>query len=174
MTEPSTPDTRRPSPYPRAKVTETSEPIWPAEPIQVIPVEPPDELRLLREFRVDIAALLGLDHLDHERIRQELFRQTSAHGRLHLGVQAALDTVEHLPCIGICPGRQVNEPERWCSFCTAKQALADALSEVGPGVVHVVHQDGVLLHAAVQVDAARRWAADAEQDGLTLTTLDVR
>jgi hypothetical protein len=173
MTEPSTPD-RRPSPRPRADATATSEPIWPAGPIQVIPVEPSDELRQLRRFRAGIAGALGTDSLDHDRIRGELDRQLAVHGATHLAVMAALDTIEHLPCVGDCPGRQVAEPERWCSFCTAKQVLADALAAVGPAVVHVVHQDGELLHAALNVDTARRWATDAEQDGLTLTTLDVR
>lgn len=174
MTEPSTSD-RRPSPRPRAAATATSAPIeWPADPIQVIPVEPADELRQLRAFRASIASVLRTDSVDHDEIRRALDRWTVDHGRLILGVQAALDTIEHLPCVGMCPGRQVDQRGKWCSFCTAKQALADALNEVGPGVVHVVHQDGELLHAAIQVDAARRWAADAEQDGLTLTTLEIR
>jgi hypothetical protein len=174
MTEQSTSDTRRPSPYPRARVTETSAPIWPAEPIQVIPGEPSDELRQLREFRAGVASVLGVHSLDHEQIRGSIDRLVHDHGLMPLAAQQAYDTLEHLPCVGMCPGRQVAAPGRWCSFCTAKQALADALAVVGPAVVHVVHQDGELLHAAIQVDAARQWAADAEQDGLTLTTLDVR
>jgi hypothetical protein len=139
MTEPSTSDTRRPSPRPRADATTTSTPIhWPTETPE-IPAEP-----------------------------------AVAHGRLTVGVQTALEAIEHLPCVGMCPGRQVDKRGEWCSFCTAKQALADALAEVGPAAVHVVHRGGELLHAALGVDAARVWAADAAQDGLTLTTLDVQ
>lgn len=174
MTEPSTPDARRPSPRPRDTATTTSTPIqWPAEPIQVR-INPVVELEQLRSFRAGIAGVLGTDSLDHDRIRGELDQQLAVHGATHLAVMAALDTIEHLPCVGDCPGRQVAEPERWCSFCTAKQVLADALAATGPAAVHVVHRDGDLLLAAVQLDAARQWAADAEQDGLTLTTLDVR
>jgi len=170
MTEPSTPDTRSPSPRPR----DTTPVVWPTDALRIIPVEPSDELRQLRTFRAGIASVLGTDSLDHDRIRGELDRQLSVHGATHLAVMAALDTIEHLPCVGDCPGRQVAEPDRWCSFCTAKQVLADALAASGPAAVHVVHQDGDLLLAALDVNVARRWAADAEQDGLTLTTLEVR
>lgn len=174
MTDPSTSDTRRPSPQPRADGTTTSTPIrWPADPIQVR-INAVDEVKELHTFRAGIAGALGTDSLDHDQVRRELDRRIAEHGATHLAVVAALETIEHLPCVGMCPGRQVDERDEWCSFCTAKQALADALAAVGPAVVHVVHQDGELLHAAHNVDAARQWAADAEQDGLTLTTLEVR
>ena len=173
MTEPSISDTR-PSPRPRDTVTTTSKPIkWPAEPSQVR-INPVDELEQLHAFRAGIASVLGVDSSDQDTIRRELDRQIAEHGAMHLAVVAALDTIEHLPCIGDCPGRQVAEPERWCSFCTAKQALADALAAVGPAAVHVVHRDGELLHAALDADTARQWATDAEQDGLTLTTLEIQ
>jgi hypothetical protein len=176
MTEPSTPDNWRPSPRPRAAATTTSQPIaWPVgDPVQVIPVEPFDELRQLREFRASVASVLRTSSLDHDEIRRELDRLVVERGIVPLAAQRAFDTLEHLPCIGDCPGRQVAEPGRWCSFCTAKQVLADALAEVGPAAVHVVHRDGELLHAALDVDAARQWATEARQDGLSLTTLEVR
>lgn len=172
MTEPSTPD-RRPSPRPRADATTTSAPIqWPAEPIQVR-INPVVELEQLREFRAGVAAVLGTDSLDHDQIRGELDRRVAEHGATHVAVVSALETIEHLPCVGACPGRQVDQRDAWCSFCTAKQALADALAAVSPAAVHVVHRDGELLHAALDADAARTWAATAEQDGLTFTTLEL-
>jgi hypothetical protein len=238
MTESSTSDTRRPSPKPRDANTATSTPLkpidWPTE-VQLIPVEPVDELRQLRAFRADVATVLGVGSLDHDELRASLDRRVAEHGATHLAVMAAMDTIDHLPCVGLCPGRQVDQPDEWCSFCTAKQVLSDALlaatstrpggewsidgewlvgptgcctcdgpfevadapdhrdgcgieplvklsdlpgllaSSAGvPTAMHVVHRDGELLHAALDVDAARRWAADAEPDGLTLTTLDVQ
>jgi hypothetical protein len=188
MTEPSTPDTRKPTPYPRNEPKpdpgngrdwtigdgDAATYAWPAEPIQVIPVEPSDELRQLRAFRAGIASVLSVASLDHDEIRRSLDHLVVDHGRLTLGVQSALDAIEHLPCVGMCPGRQVDARGEWCSFCTAKQALADALAEVGPAEVHVVHRGGELLHAALDANAARQWATEATQDGLTFTTLEIR
>lgn len=174
MPEPSTSDTRRPSPRPRANATATSTPIaWPSGPVQMITIEPGDDLRQLKAFRAGVAGILGVGSDDHDEIRRELERRIAEHGATHLAVTGALDTIEHLPCVGLCPGREVDAPDEWCSFCTAKQVLADALAATGTATVHVVQQDGELLHATWNADAARRWAADSEHDGLTLTTLDV-